>query len=125
MAVEDDESQAPLDLGQYLGSHGRLEIAPLADVPDGAGLRVEVGEHRVAMFKIGEAIYALGDRCSHAEASLAEGEVFDTEVECPRHGAAFDLATGAALTLPATQAAAVYEAEIDGGTVYLNIEEES
>ena len=103
----------------------RVEIAPLADFPEGAGLRVEVGEHRIAMFKIGDAIYALGDRCSHAEASLAEGEVFDAEVECPRHGAAFDLATGEALTLPATQAAATYKTEIDDGTVYLKIEEES
>ena len=103
----------------------RVEIAPLADFPEGVGLRVEVGEHRVAMFKIGDAIYALGDRCSHAEASLSEGEVFDTEVECPRHGAAFDLATGEALTLPATKAAVTYETEIADGTVYLKIEEES
>lgn len=103
----------------------RVEIAPLADFPEGAGLRVDVGEHRVAMFRIGDAIYALADRCSHAEASLAEGEVFDTEVECPRHGAAFDLATGEALTLPATQAAVTYATEIADGTVYLKIEEES
>ena len=103
----------------------RVEIAPLADFPEGAGLRVEVGEHRIAMFKIGDAVYALGDRCSHAEASLAEGDVFDSEVECPRHGAAFDLATGEALTLPATQAAVTYETEIADGTVYLKIEEES
>lgn len=103
----------------------RVEIAPLADFPEGAGLRVEVGEHRVAMFKVGDVVYALGDRCSHAEASLAEGEVFDTEVECPRHGAAFDLTTGEALTLPATSPVATYTPEIADGTVYLKIEEES
>ncbi len=103
----------------------RIEIAPLADFPEEAGLRVEVGEHRVAMFKVGDAVYALGDRCSHAEASLAEGEVFDSEVECPRHGAAFDLTSGEALTLPATSPVATYAAEIVDGTVYLKIEEES
>lgn len=103
----------------------RVEIAPFAEFPRGAGLRVEVGEHRIAMFKVGESIYALGDRCSHAEASLAEGEVFDDEVECPRHGAAFSLATGDALTLPATEAVATYQVEIADGTVYLKIEEES
>ena len=102
----------------------RVEIAPFADFPEGAGLRVEVGEHRIALFKVGDTIYALGDRCSHAEASLAEGEVFDTEIECPRHGAAFDLTTGEALTLPATSPVATYAAEIEGGTVYLMIEEE-
>lgn len=103
----------------------RIEIAPVADFPQGSGLRVEVGEHRVAMFKVGESIYALGDRCSHAEASLAEGETFDDEVECPRHGAAFALATGQALTLPATEAVATYDVEVDDGIVYLKIEEES
>ena len=59
--------------------------------------------HRIAMFRIEESVYAVGDRCSHAEASLAEGEVFDTEVECPRHGASFELTTGKALTLPGNQ----------------------
>jgi len=103
----------------------RIEIAPVADFPQGSGLCVEVGEHRIAMFRVGESVYALGDRCSHAEASLAEGEVFDDEVECPRHGAAFALTTGEALTLPATQAVATYGVEVDDGIVYLKIEEES
>ena len=103
----------------------RIEIAPLADFPSSSGLRVEVGEHRIAMFKVGESIYALGDTCSHAEASLAEGEVFDTEVECPRHGAAFDIKTGEALTLPATKAVPTYGCEVENGTVYLKIEEGS
>ena len=69
----------------------RVRIAPVADLPEGRGLRVEVGEHRVAVFRIDDAVYAIGDRCSHAEASLAEGDVFDFEVECPRHGSGFDL----------------------------------
>ena len=103
----------------------RIQIAPVADFPEGSGLRIEVGEHRIAMFKVGESIYALGDRCSHAEASLAEGELFDDEVECPRHGAAFSLATGDALTLPATGPVATYDVELEDGTVYLKIEEES
>jgi 3-phenylpropionate/trans-cinnamate dioxygenase ferredoxin subunit len=103
----------------------RIQVAPVADFPGQSGLRIEVGEHRIAMFKVGESIYALGDRCSHAEASLAEGEVFDDEVECPRHGAAFSLATGDALTLPATEPVATYNVEVEDGTVYLTIEEES
>ena len=103
----------------------RIEIAPLADFPSGTGLRIEVGEHLIAMFKVGDSVHALGDRCSHAEASLAEGEVFDSEVECPRHGAAFDLTTGEALTLPATQPVPTYDVDVEDGTVYLTIEEEA
>ena len=103
----------------------RVEIAPLADFPVGPGLRVEVGEHRVAMFRMGDDLYAIGDRCSHAEASLAEGEVFDDEVECPRHGASFSLNTGEALTLPATEPVPVYNVDVEDDVVFLTIDEES
>ena len=101
----------------------RVQIAPLDQFPNEAGLRVEVGAHRIAMFRVGSEIYAIGDRCSHAEASLAEGEVFDGEVECPRHGAAFDLSSGEAL--PATQQVPIYTVDVDDDVVYLTIDEES
>ncbi len=104
---------------------GRVQIAPLAEFPATNGLRIEVGEHRIAMFRVGGELYAIGDRCSHAEASLAEGEVFDHEVECPRHGAAFQLATGEALTLPATKPVPTYKVDVEDDVVYLTIDEES
>lgn len=100
----------------------RVRIAALDELPDGRGVRVEAAGHRVAVFRIGGSVYAIGDRCSHAEASLAEGEVFDGAVECPRHGSEFDLATGEPHSFPATKAVAVYPAEIDGGDVYLTLE---
>ncbi len=103
----------------------RVKIAPIADFPSESGLRIEVGDHSVAMFKVGDDIYAIGDRCSHAEASLAEGELFDNEVECPRHGAAFDVTSGKALTLPATSPVPVYEVDVEDDVVYLTIDEES
>lgn len=103
----------------------QIRVAPLAEFPDGVGLRVEVGEHRVALFKVGSEVYAIGDRCSHAEASLAEGEVFDTEVECPRHGSEFSLRTGEPGSLPATHPVPVYKVDVVDGIVYLEIDEES
>lgn len=103
----------------------RVQIGPIVDFPDQGGLRIEVAEHVVAMFRVGEDIYAIGDRCSHAEASLAEGEVFDDEVECPRHGAAFSLSDGHAVTLPATSPVPVYKVDVVDDVVYLTIDEES
>lgn len=99
----------------------RVEIAPLADLPEGRGVRVETAGHRIALFRIGDSVYAIGDRCSHAEASLAEGEVFDTDVECPRHGSEFSLMTGEPASLPATRPVPVYDVEVIDGIVYLRI----
>jgi 3-phenylpropionate/trans-cinnamate dioxygenase ferredoxin subunit len=101
----------------------RVEIGALETLPSDRGIRVTIGEERVAMFRIGNEVFAIGDRCSHAEASLAEGEVFDHDVECPRHGSEFDLRTGKALSLPATRAVPTYPVSIEDGTVYLMIED--
>lgn len=96
-------------------------IGQLDDLPQGRGVRIEVGQHRIAVFRIGDDVYAIGDRCSHAEASLAEGEVFGTDVECPRHGSEFDLTTGRPASLPATQPVPVYAVTVEDGTVRLAI----
>lgn len=99
----------------------RIRVSALEELPDGRGVRVDVAGHRVALFRFGGEVYAIGDRCSHAEASLAEGEVFDGAVECPRHGSEFDLTTGEPASLPATRPVAVYEAEVADGDVYLTV----
>jgi len=101
-----------------------VRIGRLDELPEGRGVRVEVGRDRVALFRIGDAVYALGDRCSHAEASLAEGELDDGEVECPRHGATFELTTGTPTALPATRPVPVYDVAVRDGDVYLILEEE-
>jgi 3-phenylpropionate/trans-cinnamate dioxygenase ferredoxin subunit len=97
------------------------EIAALESLTDGAGRCFEVDGHRVAVFRIDDAVHAIEDRCSHAEASLAAGEVFGTDVECPRHGAEFDLITGEPGSLPATKPVAVYPAEVRGGSVFVTL----
>ena len=102
----------------------RVQVTELDKLPRDRGVRVTLGEHRIAMFRIGEDVYAVGDRCSHAEASLAEGELFGTAVECPRHGAEFDITTGAAGSLPATSPVPVYDVTVEDGTVYLSLEDE-
>lgn len=102
----------------------RVEVTELERLPRGRGVRVTVGDKRIAMFRIGDDVYAIGDRCSHAEASLAEGEIWDTSVECPRHGSEFDLKTGEPGALPATESVPVYEVVVTDGTVYLELENE-
>jgi 3-phenylpropionate/trans-cinnamate dioxygenase ferredoxin component len=101
----------------------KVEIGAVDTLPRDRGIRVTLGDDRIAMFRIGDEVFAVGDRCSHAEASLAEGEVFDYEVECPRHGSAFDLRTGKPLALPATKPVPTYEVTIEDGVVFLLWEE--
>ncbi len=101
----------------------RIEIGDIETLPRDQGIRVTVGDDRVAMFRVGDDIFAIGDRCSHAEASLAEGDVYGTEVECPRHGSEFSLKTGEPLQLPATQPVPTYEVAVEDGTVFLVLED--
>lgn len=100
-----------------------VNLGPLGSLPEEMGQRFDIGDERIAVFRIDDAAYAIADRCSHAEASLSEGDVFDTEVECPRHGAVFDITTGQPLTLPATKPVATYATEIVDGDVVVTIEE--
>lgn len=100
----------------------KVEITSLDKLPRDRGIRVTIGDHRIAMFRIDDEVFAISDRCSHAEASLAEGEVWDHTVECPRHGSEFDLRTGEPGALPATQPVPVYPVSVEDGTVYLELE---
>jgi 3-phenylpropionate/trans-cinnamate dioxygenase ferredoxin subunit len=97
----------------------KIEIGGLDTLDRDKGIRVTIGDDRIAMFRVGDEVYAIGDRCSHAEASLAEGDVYGTDVECPRHGSEFDMKTGEPLQLPATRPVPTYEVSIEDGTVYL------
>lgn len=99
----------------------RFKVAALDDLVQQVGQRVDVAGHRIALFRIADSVYAIGDRCSHAEASLAEGELFDDAVECPRHGSEFDLRTGEPNALPATRSVPVYDVEVEAGDVYLTV----
>jgi 3-phenylpropionate/trans-cinnamate dioxygenase ferredoxin subunit len=95
------------------------ETIALATLEPGTARRVVVGEVPVAVVRIGDDVYAIGDVCSHANVSLSEGDVWcdERELECPKHSSTFSLVTGAALTLPATRPVPVYRTHVDGDTV--------
>jgi 3-phenylpropionate/trans-cinnamate dioxygenase ferredoxin subunit len=100
---------------------------PLDELEPGTARRVEVDGVAVAVVRIDNEVYAIGDVCSHAEVSLSEGEVWtdERELECPKHGSTFDLRTGEPVTLPATQPVPVYAVEVAGGQVTVTVEEAS
>jgi 3-phenylpropionate/trans-cinnamate dioxygenase ferredoxin subunit len=89
------------------------------ELSSGQARRFDVGGHRIALVRTDEEFHAIGDRCSHENYSLAEGEVWveEREIECPRHGSTFDLFTGTPCSLPATHAVPVYEVTVADGNV--------
>jgi 3-phenylpropionate/trans-cinnamate dioxygenase ferredoxin subunit len=97
---------------------------PLEEIEPGTARRVDVGGVPVAVVRIDDEIYAIGDVCSHANVSLSEGEVWadERELECPKHGSTFDLKTGEPVTLPATQPVPVYAVEVTDGMVTVTAE---
>ena len=90
------------------------------DIAPGCAVKVMVGDKAVAVVRIGDDLYAIGDTCSHADYSLSEGEVYadEREVECWKHGSTFSLETGEPQSLPATQPVPVYDVHVsDDGEV--------
>jgi 3-phenylpropionate/trans-cinnamate dioxygenase ferredoxin component len=99
-------------------------LCPLDEIAPGSARRFEVDGRSIAVVRIDDAVYAIGDTCSHGAVSLSEGEVWcDTlEIECWKHGSAFSLTTGAPNTLPATQPVPVYVARVEDGSVVIEVE---
>ena len=96
-----------------------VELCRLDDLIDGAARRFEVGDTALAVVRIGDEVYAIGDRCSHQDISLSEGEVDVDEctLECWKHGSTFDLRTGKPETLPATKPVPTYDVTVRDGVV--------
>jgi 3-phenylpropionate/trans-cinnamate dioxygenase ferredoxin subunit len=98
-------------------------VCALDDIASGTARRFVIAGVAVAVVRIDDDIYAIGDVCSHANVSLSDGEVWcdEKEIECPKHSSTFDLLTGEPVTLPATQPVPVFEARVVDGDVVVTI----
>ena len=101
----------------------RTTLCSLQDIPAGTARRFDVDRHRLALVRIENDVYVLGDECSHEDYSLSEGEVFaeEREIECWKHGSTFSLTTGEPQCLPATRPVPVYVAGVDNGEVWVEL----
>jgi len=99
-------------------------VCALDDVPPGTARRVEVDGHRIALIRCEDDVYAIGDRCTHADISLSEGEVMcdEREIECWKHGSTFSVVTGEPQSLPATRPVPVYAARVEGNNIVVRVE---
>lgn len=89
------------------------------DVPVGEGFQVDISGALVAVWNVDGEFYATSDVCSHEETPLTAGDLWDTVIECPLHGAQFDVTTGEVLCLPAIFPIPTYPVKVEDGTVYV------
>jgi metal-sulfur cluster biosynthetic enzyme/nitrite reductase/ring-hydroxylating ferredoxin subunit len=98
-----------------------VRVAETADIPDPGKTLVEVDGDMVALFHVDGRFYAIDDVCTHDGGPLADGELRDHKISCPRHGAKFDIRTGAALTMPAVRATRAHDVKIEGNGVWVRL----
>lgn len=98
-----------------------IHVGKVAQLQDGEMTAFTVEGRQIAVARIGSAIYALADECTHSACELSEGLIEEGHVLCPCHGSEFDLATGEALSLPATEPVACFGVQIDGDDFYVSL----
>ena len=113
MATSDSEVAGAAD--------GWLRVAHIDDVSPGNIRAVQTDHERVVLANVDGVVYALEDQCSHQDFPLSAGELDGTQIECPFHGAKFDVCTGRALTLPAVRPVRAFEVKVEDGEILLKL----
>lgn len=100
-----------------------MTLCRLDELKAGEARRFEIDGLVIAVVRIGADVFAIGDRCTHQNVSLSEGELYEDELmlECWKHGSQFSLVTGEPLQLPALKPTPVYPAEVYAGEVLLTL----
>ena len=98
-------------------------ICSLDDVEPDSAIRIDIDGHRLAVVRCGDDVYVIGDRCTHADISLAEGEVdcSNRTIECWKHGSEFRLTDGQPETLPATKPTPTYAVTVCDGDIHVEL----
>ncbi|HEY4440461.1 MAG TPA: non-heme iron oxygenase ferredoxin subunit [Candidatus Elarobacter sp.] len=96
-------------------------VAKRGEIPPGTTKRVDVDGVGVLLCNVDGEIYAIEDVCTHDGGPLDQGELEDCRIMCPRHGAMFDVKTGAALTPPAVVPVETYPVTIDGDQISVEV----
>lgn len=100
-----------------------IRLCRLDELEAGKAKRFDIEGLAIAVVRVGDDVFAIGDRCTHQNVSLSEGEVDEDELvlECWKHGSQFSLVTGEPFQLPALRATPVYLVELSDGEVLLTL----
>jgi 3-phenylpropionate/trans-cinnamate dioxygenase ferredoxin subunit len=101
-----------------------VKVARVEDIPPGERKFHDFDYETVIILNVGGEFYCIADLCSHDDGPLEDGPLDGYSIECPRHGACFDVRTGAVLALPATSPIPTYEVKVEDGDIYIeNLDE--
>lgn len=98
-----------------------VTVAEVGELGDGERLILDIDGETIAVFNIADLYYAIADVCSHDDGPVAEGELSEYEIACPRHGAKFDIRNGRVLTLPAIVDIPAYPVRIEGNKIQIGL----
>ncbi|QDT49725.1 non-heme iron oxygenase ferredoxin subunit [Symmachiella dynata] len=96
-------------------------VASVDDIAPGERIAAIVDEVPVLVLRVGDNYYCIEDVCTHDGQPLTDGPLEGNEITCPRHGARFDVTTGAAVCMPAFEAVPTYEVKIEDGAVLVSV----
>lgn len=91
------------------------------EISEGEIRVVELDDRIVLLARCGDDFFCMDDVCTHDGGTLSDGQLAGCEIECPRHGAKFDLRTGAALTMPATVDNRTHQVRVESGRVFIQL----
>ena len=98
-----------------------IPVATVDEIPKGTRKLFEIDGEPIAVFNIAGEYFAIADVCSHDDGPVAEGELAGYEIECPRHGARFDVRTGKVLSLPAAVDILSYPVRVEGDEILVGM----
>ena len=100
---------------------GFVTVAKVGEIPAGGVKVVRLDDQEIAVYNVAGTYYAMDDVCTHDGGPLAEGTIEGSVIECPRHGARFDIRTGAVLAMPATAPVPVYPVRVEGDQIQVEL----
>jgi nitrite reductase/ring-hydroxylating ferredoxin subunit len=98
-----------------------VDVAAQNDLEEDDVIKVEANGKSIAVFLVDSKYYAIDDGCTHELASLSEGYLEDTVIECPLHQGAFCIKTGQALHAPAEDPVTTYEVEVKDDRIFVRV----
>ncbi|MBI1799805.1 MAG: non-heme iron oxygenase ferredoxin subunit [Candidatus Eisenbacteria bacterium] len=100
-----------------MSEDGFVTVARVGEIPEGGRKLARIEDQEIAVFRLDGEYFAIDDVCTHDGGPVAEGELVGCIIECPRHGAKFNVKTGAAISLPATSPVPTYAVRVRGDEI--------